>query len=46
MDINEKNFETNINKEKETKQFEYLIDNIDNYKVIKEKRSYKYILKK
>ena len=40
MDINEKNFESNIYNENEKKQTEYLIDNIDNYKVIKEKRIY------
>ena len=39
MDINEKIFESNIYNEKEKKQIEYLIDNIDNYKVIKENRS-------
>ncbi len=34
MEINEKNFEQNIMKENEKKKFEYLIENIENYKVI------------
>ena len=37
MEINEKYFELNITNKKEIKQFEYLIDNIDKYKIIKKK---------
>ena len=41
MEINKKNFEPNIVIENEKKKFEYLIDNIENYKVIIEKRNRK-----
>ena len=36
--INENIFNSKINNKKEKKQFEYLIDMIDNYKVIKDKK--------
>ena len=38
MEINENNFNSKINNEKEKKQLEYLRDVIDNYKVIKNKK--------